>query len=217
MRQLMPLFAGMVLLLSAGVVHGLWTERWTSQDLVQQAVARLQTVPLAIGEWRGEELEMDASRRAVLPGALARRYVNQVTGKAVTLYLGCGKPGPASVHTPDICYAGNGFHGEPPRHFQLPDDPGCTGGEFLTARFQKTQAADQSHLRIFWSWNGGDRWRVADNPRLAFAQYSVLYKLYVIREMADPAEPIATEPCIAFLKDLLPELDRRLFSPTATP
>jgi hypothetical protein len=213
MRQLLPLAAGACLLIFAGVVHALWTNRWTADDQLDQAVARLATVPLDIGDWHGEKLDLQTNARTSLPGVLSRRYVHQLTGKSVSLYLGCGKPGPASVHTPDVCYAGTGFRAETPHRFPLSAAEGSPGGEFWLARFVKNQAAAQSQLRIFWAWNGGDGWRVADNPRVAFAPYPVLYKLYVIRELADAAEPAAKDdPCVDFLNVLLPELDRKLFS-----
>jgi hypothetical protein len=213
MRHFLPLTAGALLLLSAGVVHGLWTNRWAEQGDLERATARLPGVPLTFGGWRGQDLELPKDARSALAGSIARRYVHPSTGKTVTLYIGCGRPGPTSVHTPDVCYAGTGFRSEAPQRYLLPAAAGQAGGEFWTAHFQKTQAAAQSHLRIFWAWRGegADRWQVSDNPRVTFARYSVLFKLYVLREMASPTEPLADDPCLDFLKALLPELDRQLF------
>ena len=52
------------------------------------------------------------------------------------------------------------------------------------------------------SWIG----QVADNPRWAFAGEKVLYKLYLIRELAEPNEPLETDACVEFMCELLPAL-----------
>jgi hypothetical protein len=165
---------------------------------------------LGSGIWEGRALEIDAAQlaQAEVVGHCSRRYVNHRTGQEVTILLICGQHGPISVHTPDICYAGAGYamHGAPELH------RAGSGAEFHTARFAKT-GANPDPLRIFWAWSDGGPLAAPENPRLAFARAGALYKLYVIRRMGSIEEPLDTDPCLDFLKALLPELNKCL-SPT---
>jgi hypothetical protein len=65
---------------------------------------------------------------------------------------------------------------------------------------------------VFWSWNAGGIWQVADSPRLAFARFPVLFKLHLVRELAVPGEPPVDDPCVNLMQLLLPELQKLFFS-----
>jgi hypothetical protein len=43
---------------------------------------------------------------------------------------------------------------------------------------------------VFYGWSANGAWEASDHPRLAFASNPVLFKLYVIRELAVPYEPL---------------------------
>jgi hypothetical protein len=135
---------------------------------------------------------------------MARRYVHAKNGKVVTLFLGCGRPGPVCTHTPEVCYAGSGFEVEKPKRFALPSTTAQAPPEFWTARFVRERATGKTHLRIFWSWRGAEEWKVADNPRLTFSGEKSLYKMYLIREMVTPDEPLDSDACVEFMHDVLP-------------
>ena len=195
-----------------GLVHGLWTGRWSAATELTEAVTALDVVPFDVGDWRGKEEELDPEmvRQAGLSGAWMRRYSQENTGASVTVLLMCGPPGTTSVHTPEWCYGGAGYDMiAAPVQFQLPRaDTGSA--EFWTAKFRKENAAVPSHLRIFWSWRAAQVWHAAEYPRLAFARQPVLYKLYVVREMTSPTEPTEEDPCVDFLRQFLPLLDASL-------
>ena len=55
------------------------------------------------------------------------------------------------------------------------------------------------------------RLETSNHPRLAFARYDGLYKLYVIRRIPPAVDSLAEDPCTELLRLLLPELDRVLF------
>jgi hypothetical protein len=90
-----------------------------------------------------------------------------------------------------------------------------SGAEFWTADAKKQKSTELSRLRIFWAWNGGDGWQAADNPRLAFVQYALLYKLYLVRELPAAGDLPDDDPCVELLYLLLPELQRALFAPSS--
>jgi hypothetical protein len=199
------------MLIASGVVHGIWTDRWSEQTDLADAASKLEQLPMTIGAWHGSAVEMEKAPKTGLAGMMARRYVHATSGKSVTLFMGCGRPGAVCTHTPDVCYAGNGYEVEPPRRFKLPSLAGNAQPEFWTARFVKERAAGKSHLRIFWSWHGSDGWKVADNPRLSFASEKTLYKLYLIRELLQADEPMEGDACAEFMQDLLPIAQKTVF------
>ena len=68
------------------------------------------------------------------------------------------------------------------------------------------------HYRVFWSRSGSGDWEAPDYPRVAFARYQRLYKVYVIRRLLKPEEPLEGDPAIRFIQVLLPELKKALFT-----
>lgn len=214
MVRTLGLLTAALILVFSGVVHGLWTNRWAEPEELRAAVARLETVPMTLGDWDGQPMPMDARERQAAGGSgyLVRRYVNRRTGSVVSLLIVCGPSGPVSVHTPDVCYEGAGYQrvGAVVKH-SLPTAALRQPAEFWLARFRQEGAAVPGYRRIFWSWSTGKAWRAADKPRFAFAHFPVLHKLYVTRRMVQPQEPVELDPCLDFLNLLLPELQNRLF------
>jgi hypothetical protein len=191
-----------------GIVHGLWTARWQSPPALANAVARLQLVPQQIGDWVGQDEELDQRQIATagIDGYVMRRYTNRQTGAVVSMLLVCGRPGPIAVHSPDVCFAGAGFEllAAPVKYAPLAQD-GVALGEFWTTRFRKA-GTTPVQLRIDWAWHAAEGWEVPHHPRLAFARYPLLYKLYVICELNQPQEGGEHEPSVVFLKNLIPAL-----------
>ena len=113
MTRLIPFGVVLVTVLASGAAAGLCTGRWGSSRTVQSAVARLDHVPLSLGtDWdvqEGTKLSEREIAVAEIDGYLARRYFHRRTGTFVSVMLLCGRPGPLSVHTPEVCYAGSGY------------------------------------------------------------------------------------------------------------
>ncbi|HYT87884.1 MAG TPA: exosortase-associated EpsI family protein [Gemmataceae bacterium] len=206
MTRLLPVAAAFIVLLFSGLVHGVWTERWAESPDLDEAVAKLDGLPLTVGDWRGKKLDNGNRTSGGLAGSISCCYVHRQTGKEVTVFLACGRPTKVAIHTPDVCYAASGFEMEPNQEFTVPPGSAASGSQFYTARAKKMKAADQTRLRIFWSWNPGGKWQIADSPRVAFANRQILYKLYFIREMASATEPLAEDPCLQLMHQLLPVL-----------
>jgi hypothetical protein len=214
MLRIVPGVIGIIAVLLTGLVHGHWTERWSAHEERAAAAARMDGIAAELGDWVGEPLDAAPRQTDGVSGYLYRRYVNRQNGHAVTVALFCGRAGPMSIHTPDVCYGGGGYDvGKPVTH-TLPAGHGSPEAEFRTAPFYKASSSDRSHLRIFWSWNADGTWTVPANPRFAFARRPFLYKLYVIREMTDANESLEGEPCLEFLGLLVPELQRCLAPPS---
>lgn len=216
MVRSLPLLSAAALVLGAGVLHGRWTNRWEPAPELETAAARLSGIPSSVGDWKGEDRELDQEQvaGARLAGYCCRRYENRRTHRAVTVLVVCGRPGPVSAHTPDVCYQGSGYSlVAAPAAFSM--DYGGTAGEagFKTVRVRKAADVGAEELRVFWSWSAGRGWSAPDNPRWRFARHSALYKLYALREKpAQEDRRVEDDPCVSLLKLLLPELDRALGS-----
>ncbi|HJT76328.1 MAG TPA: exosortase-associated EpsI family protein [Gemmataceae bacterium] len=205
--------AGLAVLLLCAVVHGRWTNRWGPAPELEEAAARLARVPRTVGDWEGVDAELSAGDRQATGGAgyLLRRYTNRRDGRSVLVFLLCGRPGPVSVHTPDVCYESSGYEmiGEPaPRSVKF---GAAAPAEFKTVEVRPGALSPGAPLHVYWSWGADGAWRVPRSPRLAFARQRVLFKLYAIVPAEADAGPAKDGPTLAFLRQLLPKVQRRLF------
>src|SRR5262249_26693898 len=123
-----------------------------------------------------------------------------------------GRPGPVSIHTPDVCYGASGYTVGANSQFTTPADVAAPPAQFKTALMSQTKVAGQTQLRIFWSWSANGTWQVPDDARSAFARHPVLYKLYLVRELMNANEPVEEDPCVELMRQLLPELKRSVFN-----
>ncbi len=213
MSRVMPLLAAALITTLCGVAHGLKSDRWSVSRELRDSSARVERVPAGFGDWVGTDSEIDrrSLEMAAITGYVSRRYVNRRTGSSFGVLLVCGRPGPISVHTPDICYAGAGYviAGTPARFALTYGDPPHPA-ELFWADFDKPAAATASRMRVFWSWSTGGPWKAPENPRLTHAAHRALYKLYVTRELPGAGSPAAEDEAAEFLKELFPVLDQTL-------
>jgi hypothetical protein len=213
MTRLVPFSVVLIAVLASGAAAGFCAGRWGNSRTVQSAVARLDRVPLALGTHWDVQEDSPLSEREVavaeVDGYLSRRYIHRRTGTIVSALLLCGRPGPISVHTPEVCYAGVGFEEiGSAKAYTPPTNSHC---QFQVRDFQKSNVANPILLRVFLSWGHKGEWSVPANPRLAFAGNPYLYKLYVVREMTKANEPVEQDLATELIKDLIPQLQEKLF------
>jgi hypothetical protein len=211
MRLLFSVIAGALLFGLSGLYHGLRTDRWGASENLSSAVERLQRIPFAVGKWHGEPLQIDAAmlRRAETAGWIARKYVHPEKGEVQLLVL-CGRPGPISLHTPEVCYPGIGYAlFDKPERVGIGPDGSSRSPEFWIARFTRSGTLADA-LRIAWSWNSDGSFVAADHPRVRFAADKYLYKIYVVSRLRHFKEEWEQDGCRAFLQDLMPELEKAL-------
>jgi hypothetical protein len=215
MLHKLSIAGALVILAGTGLFHRSWTDHARSAPAVKAAAQKVASIPMAIGSWRGQDLELDATEMARVGyvGACWRRYEDTSSGKVVSMLLVCGLPGPVSVHTPDVCYAGAGFEmSSDPKRVTL--HPGSADAEFWKAEFTKPKDLVRSKLRIYYTWTDGQAWKAVENPRLSFSDAPVLYKLYVVCEVSNVSD--ANDAAREFILQLVPELDKVLQEPDAT-
>lgn len=162
-----------VLLAVCGVVHGRWTDRWQTSSDLEEAAARIEQVPLTVGAWRGDAVEVDA-RSFAQAGAQAywaRVYKKARTRQSALAILMCGRAGRMAIHTPEMCYGGAGYEmHDQPAPTPMRSSAGADLGEFFTARFTKATGLG-SDLRLYWGWNPGEGWRA--EPALGISRPDV--------------------------------------------
>ena len=201
-----PMITTITCVLLLGAAHGYWTDRWKPSPDLQRSLDRLDRFPMNVGDWRGENVayEPEDMSRSGIQGCVFRKYQNFRTGATVNVLLVCGRGGPISVHTPDVCYAAAGYQqlGAEER-----TQAGASIGDFWKGYFSLPNAVVPKRLEIFWAWSrDGSSWSAPDRPRYSFGRYRSLYKLYVVRET--PAKPRPEDDSVTrdFMTQILPEL-----------
>ena len=208
-----PILISVLLVASIGVVHGVYTDRWGASGHLERALTGLPRIPLQMGDWTGEEVPHDAEElsRAGIKGGVFRRYTNSRTRETVSVLVVCGRGGPLSVHTPDICYGGAGYRQlevEKRKELQIADG---TRHSFKVARFIKPGDVIPTQLEIYWTWSrDGDAWQAPENPRFVLARSPALFKMYVLREFFPKSRAESLPSCESFLNETLPVIRQTL-------
>ena len=205
LRGIKPIIAFLAIVLLMGAAHGIWVDRWVPSQELQQSIAKLETVPMTAGDWRGENVDYEAEdmARAGIKGCVLRKYQNTRTGETVSVLLVTGRGGPISVHTPDVCYTSAGFE---QMGGQSKVSVGDAYGDFWKGIFVMPNAVVPRRLEIMWAWSrDGISWSANDKPRYAYARHAAVYKMYIVREPS-PTARTEDEAVKEFLKSFLPAL-----------
>jgi hypothetical protein len=210
-QQVLPILTAALLLIGAGIVHGLRSDRWGRSEVVQEAAARLKRIPTEIRDWTSEEVSIDTRQLQIadLVGHLCRRYTHQPTGISYLVLIVSGRPGAIGAHTPDVCYQGAGYRLKAPTLESL--KVGATQNTFWQTVAERGEPRLE-YLSLWWAWStDGVRWEASNEPRLAFAKHPSLYKLYVIRSISRPDQASDTEDATRrFLETWCPVLKKAL-------
>lgn len=209
----LPLVAVAVLALGLGLVYGLETDRWRTSRELESALHRLQAVPSEIGDWKATDVPYEAEdfARAGIKGGIFRLYKNTRTGATVSLLIVCGRGGPISVHTPDICYAAAGYRAVGAQERKsVKVGPEGQQVPFWVLQFAKPDAVVPTRMEIYWAWSTGGPLDAPDQPRFTYARSPALYKVYVVREFAPTSRGAKENACEEFLRRALPDLHAAL-------
>jgi hypothetical protein len=124
-----------------------------------------------------------------------------------------GRPGPVATHTPEVCYGASGYQVGARKPIRL--DTQEVSAQFWTSDAIRTKVTEETRIRLYWAWNGGQGWVASADARNEFPRYRhpILHKLYIIRDLNDSTAALSgkEEPCEAFLQALLPELEATLY------
>ncbi len=202
-----PLLAALGCLLLGGWVHGTWSGRWRPQDALVEALARVERVPMRVGNWQATALKTDETEfaQAHARSYWMRTYTHTRSKASLQVILMCGRAGYMSVHTPEICYSGAGYEmAGAPVPWSL--EKTAAADSFWTAQFHK-HGSLSGQLRLFWGWNAHGRWQALRQPRFETQGEPFLYKMYVSYEATTADTHLGEE----FFRDFLPSLQQALF------
>jgi hypothetical protein len=208
------LIGAIVLLGAGGVVHGMWTHRWSASAPAEAGVDLLGRLDGSVGDWAVGPV-VPVAERDIPKGTTAssRQFANEKANRRAVASVTCGVPGVVAAHTPDVCFLGSGYKlkGPPSRQtIPLADGGNVT---FYLADFEKTTAAGTEAVRCRWAWTADGTWHAPDYPRLFFARSQasqpVLYKLYIVHPLGDE-DLTKSDPYRTFAADLARALGRHL-------
>jgi hypothetical protein len=217
-----PIILAVLLIVGLTFVQFNMTDRLAGTNVsAEQRAALLTKVPTTVGDWHGDDTEVDENVRktAGAIGAVQREYHNVRTGEKVRLWLIVGHAREVSFHTPDICYPSQGFEARASENsvytMVFPDQPKT---DFLTNTFLRNSSTGQQLERVFWNWyNPMDKanegkvvWEAPSNARWHFGNSRALYKMYFTSSMRNPKETADESACVRFARDFLPEVNKAL-------
>lgn len=224
MKRNLPIIVAVILVLSAGIFHGRWVNRWGDTVALRYSTEALPSLPKTFGDWVGDDVPPSEEQirsyvSAELRVAVVRSYTHRETGQRMNILAACGPPGPIGTHVPEACYTGAGYiQGMSPskREFPATSPTGVTN-TFWEADFRVSDnKPNPTGLKIYWSFRpgaAGSHWEASGAPRGEFAAYSALYKIYVIREMSMAGRSPVSDPVgPSFIRELLPALEASVFA-----
>lgn len=170
--------ASVVVLLAAGVAHGVLTSYWVNNAGMQTASEFIGKLPNSFGAWTGEPYEL--SREEIRQTGTKASYTVRLSSPEVrtpaSIMLLCGQTRPLSVHQPTVCFLGQGLEiSRTPESVVVPEakvesKPGAAApkedaklGQFMTADFRPGAGSNNSPVRVYWAWStDGVNWRAPD-------------------------------------------------------
>gem|GEM_PF-432667 len=216
LSKYLPFVLAGVLIGGLTLVEARFSDRWHDSSVdAAEFGKRFAQVPMDIGSWHGEDLEVeeDVRNTAGAVNYVSRRYTEASTGSVVTLWLIVGHSRNVCRHTPNICYPNAGFTQESSIlkfHLPLPDGKEAV---FNTAKFEKADELSRHVERVFWSWNhpDRDRWEAPNSPRRTYGNSRALYKIYFTSSVLKGEETIEESVAVKFAKQMLPLINAALF------
>ncbi len=121
MNRYLPIVVAVVVIVTAAIVQGIWTERWGEFPELKLYADQLKKVPMQIGEWTGEDLPPEDKRILDIAGAvgsLSRIYRNE-HNEQVSIFIVCGRLDDVFFHSPDLSEGRTGGHAEPANLLEL--------------------------------------------------------------------------------------------------
>jgi hypothetical protein len=223
MTRYLPIVLGVLVIVGLTIPQIQMSDRFSGSNVsAEQRAELLKKIPKKIGDWQGEDMEIDETVRktAGAVGAVSRVYRNSRTGEKVDLWLIVGHGRVISAHTPNICYRASGFEMRAPENSLYPMQvDGEREAPFWTNTFFKEDIlTKRSMIRVFWSWyntededhKGEVVWEAPPNARYYFGNTRALYKMYFTSQMKDPLETADESACLRFAKDFLPVVNDAL-------
>lgn len=175
----------------------------------------LKSLPTSVGAWRaidGTEQTLDprVARIAGCSDHVIRTYVHEATGVQVTAMVLYGNAEAVSGHTPEVCYPSAGYglaDGPTARDVAL----GESKASFRSCLFARGGEESSAREEVYCSFRHDGRWFAdVENHWKVFRHRPSMYKVQTQRRVAYGEHRDLDNPTEAFLRELVPALERRL-------
>jgi len=204
---------GILLSIVSSLAFGWLDGRWVSQPDLVSLGEQLQHIPEQLGSWSMvEQQQLDEKAQKVLRcyGSTLRVYQNSETGEHVTVAVLLGPRGPIAVHTPEICYSGQGVQAGGERQ-QIEVQTSSDSHHFWQVTML-SQIDLQPALEVVYGWSDGSNWQAAERPRFWLTD-----RLYKLQVAGPPAREGQASAGHRFLHAYLPHLQPQLVSAEPNP
>jgi hypothetical protein len=212
--------AGVVLVVAmtvaSGIIHGSLTNRWGSPQAMLDAGEKIQEIPDQFGNWRlASSGTFSEAVKDMLQcvGYVSRAYLNQETAEGVQVFVVVGPAGQISVHTPEVCMAGENFRIVKARRRVTLRGSDGSEHEFWAVDFRSGDL-HATTVRVYYGWTTDGHWSAPDHARYVFAGSPYLYKIQLSASLPPGAASRADDPCQKFLRDFVPVLESCLVAPS---
>ena len=200
-RFFTPLCVAATIAVVSGLAHGWLDGRWVDRPNVVAIAAQLKELPLEFGDWslvENQELPVSAASQLQCYGYSLQVYQNSKTGRRVNVAVLFGPRGPIAVHTPEICYSGQGkLAGNRSR-----EGIDVEGAENTLWRVNFLSKRDlKPELEVYYAWSDGGSWQAAKYPRVWLTD-----RLYKIQLACQPTNDGEDSDAVLFLQQFLPKL-----------
>lgn len=178
----------------------------------------LEAVPLTIGQWEGEPTKID-EQIARVTGAdqiVTRRYVNQQTGVSLELILLYGPAVEMYIHIPETCYPSAGYTLYAEGENQV-IDAGVVKAPFRSLVYSKGEGAQADLQEVYYSWRYNGHWTPDIGTQKQFERIPSMYKVHVARRVTGQEQRHVGNPCEAFLRSLVAEVEGRIVASQSSP
>ena len=183
----------------------------SSGDAIRHLAYRVERLPERVGRWQmidSQKLSTPVQTMLACDAFVSRAYRHLETGEVCNVAVIVGPPGPTAAHEPAVCYAARFER----LALQQVDLGRLTRGDRRGHLWlQALQADDTRQHCVLYGWSDGSQWTAPRHARLALAHHRLLAKIQI--SATSPHEAGAREACGAFLRDLLPALDRHVVEP----
>lgn len=201
------------IVVSSGFAAGWFSNRWDQSEEAEAIAKSLTTLPEACGKWRllsETKLDPEIIDMLACTGYVNRSYRHLDTHDTVHVAIVAGPPGRIAVHTPEICYASQGFHLEQPPLRRAITMPNGGREEFTFTSFLPDAPGPEAESKLiaYHAFSDGGAWQAPEHPRFAFGGLPYLMKLQLAGRTNAGSQPGLPDPCRDFLEALLPALQR---------
>jgi hypothetical protein len=170
---------------------------------------------LGDGEWQVQEggeakLDPEIARVAGCTDSLIRTYRNPTTGVSVTALILFG-PGKDIVgHSPEICYPAAGYQKAAEASSRTIPLDSLPAAEFRSEVFIRAEDKRKWRQEVYHSFRHGNRWS-SDAKRFwkEFRHHPSMFKVQVVRPVAEKEQRTVNNPTEQFLALLIPEIETR--------